>query len=1379
MVRQKLFHATKKNTTRIMAIALSMAMAGGMVPMGMIPAIQNVKAEVTQIQDDFETENKQGVPKGSPELSLVEDSHGGKTALQVTGRNEDWFAYAYDVTAFAGKTINLDAYMKVDSDSLLVAAVIEHVVDGETKYDWITSAQTKMGEWVELKKEYTMPNGAKSVYFVTHDGEQSKGTKDDYLLDDVTITSVEGKEGNTAYVDITGYDSLKDLYEGRFKIGVASEALSHWGGYNPLNEIGNPAKEALIKQEFNSLTFGNELKPDCNMGYQDKSATETDLPFVIDESAKEMLDWAKNNHIPVRGHVLVWHSQCPDAVFCKGYNPVYKDAEKKVLDPSCYVDKETMLKRLESYINHTMKYMYENGYGDTIYAWDVVNEAVEPGTNEYNLRNSYWYQIMGTDFMYYSFKYAREASIRYSKEYAALYDMRADDDDEALKAIQPKLFYNDYNEYQQEKCDAIIDILTKKYNGHSIKEEGLIDGVGMQSHVADTTKLDTYLEALHRYSEAIGEVHITELDVAQTSTGVNADYYQAVFYNELFKALIEAVKRGVNLTSVTIWGLTDDNSWKKDSSPLLFRSDLSKKMAFDGIVNAITGKPMPEPAYIKPDFSDMNMDFEDGTVQGFGTRGDGSLLVQGDVVLDGKAALLDSGRTANWNGTNFDVSRFIGQTIAISAWVKSNADTVGISADIDQLWPNIAKVSTKSGEWVQIKGIYKVPSDMTSLKLYFEASDESDIFIDHVKVKLVGLEEGFEETQNIAKARGVGHMPQITVTNEQSHTANGHSLKVKREAQEASMSFDVSKYIGQTVDVKAFVKTTDAKIKLGLDGSSPVLIKETDAQADGWTEVNATYTIPNTLTSANFYLETDGTADFYVDDISVTLGDYKDDVETELQFGTRWDGAGEIARVEEKSGNHVVVMSNRDANYVGPVFDVTPFLGSEVEISLDVKTDDKLIRLTGDIDNVWPNYANVASKPGEFTKVRATVKLPSNLTSLRLYIETDGTSDIYVDNLTVKRVAITDECSVRFDGNGLESVNACKVVTKGENLQAPNVDVPEGYEFIGWYKDAKTTEPWNFLSDKVMENTVLYAKWKEVAVPIVIPTPSTNPSEKPIPSTEPSVSPTPSVQPSKEPVHEVILDMSKRDSLLVKAIEIKKYLMKGEDVTFSILDKNGKEVCVWTFFASNCSASFTWNDIKLDVVIKPGKSVGYTAGTYIEMKQKGKLPTEAKVKVKAESKFKSGTKLYLYRVDAKTKKLYCMPNSCYKVDKEGFVSLNVIAGANYVLLPSVADNEKKVGITAQIRTAKDTTMKKGRKKSVAAVLPDTVVKMNSFEGFKASKHKAVYGAVVTYKSNNVTVATVSKDGKVSARGKGKTKITTTIQLSNGVTKTYKNVITVK
>lgn len=702
-------------------------------------------------------------------------------------------------------------------------------------------------------------------------------------------------EENTTkkYVDYSGYIVLRDLYKDYFKIGVACEAI------NPRNsnsEIGNAAKEGLMASQFNSMTFGNELKPAYNMGFDSPETTEEYLPFVINPAAKTMLDFAKKNHIPVRGHVMIWHSQCSPRVFCKNYEPVYLNKDEldldknpwKIfmakLDPACFVSRETMIKRMESYINSLMEYMYKNGYGTTIYAWDVVNEAVElADKTPTGLRNSYWYQAVGEDFMYFAFKFAREAERKYSKEYASLYQVSADDEG-ALRSIQPTLFYNDYNEWMPEKRDAIIAILQKATEEHgSIIGDGLIDGIGMQGHLSDNNNIKEYIEALKLYSEVVDEVHITELDVKKTCTNINADYYQALFYKEYFTALLDARREGAKLTSVTFWGLTDDNSWIRGADPLLFRGDLSKKPAFDGLVYAITGESLGEPVLIPCDISDRFVDFESEGEEavnpadfGFKVRGAGELKVQTEVAHNGKAALQLTKRRGPWSGLNVDVSDFLGQTIEITAWVKSGAESISLNADINGPWPVLGTVDTSSGEWTELKATYKVPGNLYSLVLYFTAKDadfsvSSDIYLDDWSIHLIGLEESFEDETNIASIRGAGHLPYCYVTDKESVDGKSHSYCVTRQEKDATMKFGVTPYIGRKASITLYVKTNDTKIRLGLDGPAPKQVLEVDSCIGDWTKLCTQFTIPEELKTADLYIETDGNADFYVDDIFVTL----------------------------------------------------------------------------------------------------------------------------------------------------------------------------------------------------------------------------------------------------------------------------------------------------------------------------------------------------------------------------------------------------------------------------------------------------------------------------------------------------------------------------
>jgi hypothetical protein len=100
------------------------------------------------------------------------------------------------------------------------------------------------------------------------------------------------------------------------------------------NEITDDALMELVEKHFNAVTFGNELKPDAVFNYQlDNSVQTTTVKFkgedllvpVVNENGESMdfsradamadkiLEWNAANpdkKIRIRGHVLVWHSQC-------------------------------------------------------------------------------------------------------------------------------------------------------------------------------------------------------------------------------------------------------------------------------------------------------------------------------------------------------------------------------------------------------------------------------------------------------------------------------------------------------------------------------------------------------------------------------------------------------------------------------------------------------------------------------------------------------------------------------------------------------------------------------------------------------------------------------------------------------------------------------------------------------------------------------------------------------------------------------------------------------------------------------------------------------------------------------------------------------------
>ena len=60
--------------------------------------------------------------------------------------------------------------------------------------------------------------------------------------------------------------------------------------------------------------------------------------------------------------------------------------------------------------------------------------------------------------------------------------------------------------------------------------------------------------------------------------------------------------------------------------------------------------------------------------------------------------------------------------------------------------------------------------------------------------------------------------------------------------------------------------------------------------------------------------------------------------------------------------------------------------------------------------------------------------------------------------------------------NGADDITV--IVDEGTLLTKPTDPTYQGYTFLGWYKDASLMLPWNFESDIVEANIILYAKWK-------------------------------------------------------------------------------------------------------------------------------------------------------------------------------------------------------------------------------------------------------------------------------------------------------------
>nr|AWI66950.1 Glycosyl hydrolase family 10 [Anaeromyces contortus] len=358
---------------------------------------------------------------------------------------------------------------------------------------------------------------------------------------------------------ITG-DSLAKLAPFRMGVGLNGGSVSN---YTPSSK----KMMELINYQFNSMTYSNGMKSLFIMDQEEslKNLAEGKEEVAVNFSGViDGLEFSAKNDLHIRGHVLVWHKQTPEWFFRKDF-----DETKE------YVDRETIFKRLDSYMKNYFDFLNFN-YPGVVDAVDVVNEAVEVlegkydnSTGWYTRTESYegdeniWYNLVGPDYVKEAFRIARKYALPTTK-----------------------LTYNDYDTWRttpHDKTGAIIKLMKM------LKEEDLVDVIGMESYITPGEPTpEEYGKAIERYADAGLEIQITEFTIYVTD-GDDWLEKQTVHYREMFQTIIDAYKKGANISSFTVFGLQDGyRFYESDSTRTrLYDHDLQKKPNFQAIMDIL------------------------------------------------------------------------------------------------------------------------------------------------------------------------------------------------------------------------------------------------------------------------------------------------------------------------------------------------------------------------------------------------------------------------------------------------------------------------------------------------------------------------------------------------------------------------------------------------------------------------------------------------------------------------------------------------------------------------------------------------------------------------------------------------------------------------
>ena len=334
---------------------------------------------------------------------------------------------------------------------------------------------------------------------------------------------------------------------------------------------------ALAREQFDIVSFENEMK-----GYSlmDTEASQKGdgTPVCDFTQADEMVQWAIDNGLRIRGHVLIWENSMEDSFFYVDY-----DTEKEL------VDKDTLLKRMKSYETQVITH-FEEKFPDTVIAWDVLNEAIDAGgeadttTGLHLYTTGKFYKILGGEYIKYAFQYAKEAVAKTGKN------------------IQ--LFYNDFNCFQSPKTGYIEELIDYL---NADPDNKLLDCMGMEGYVLTYwPEASTVGTAMAKFAKKGVKVGINELTVrlnpdqsANKKEVTDADITaHAKKYKSIFTQYCKFNQKYPDtLTNVSIWGLLDrpdllENKEHYDYSIYgthsgLFTADFQPKEAFTNVLNVL------------------------------------------------------------------------------------------------------------------------------------------------------------------------------------------------------------------------------------------------------------------------------------------------------------------------------------------------------------------------------------------------------------------------------------------------------------------------------------------------------------------------------------------------------------------------------------------------------------------------------------------------------------------------------------------------------------------------------------------------------------------------------------------------------------------------
>lgn len=298
----------------------------------------------------------------------------------------------------------------------------------------------------------------------------------------------------------------------------------------------------------------------------------------------------------------------------------------------------------------------------------------------------------------------------------------------------------------------------------------------------------------------------------------------------------------------------------------------------------------------------------------------------------------------------------------------------------------------------------------------------------------------------------------------------------------------------------------------------------------------------------------------------------------------------------------------------------------------------------------------------------------------------------------------------------------------------------------------------------------------------------------------------------KEAIKEAVLsivipkDILDNDNLIIETILLEAKLLmaaaeKERDIIIVVKDDAGKERFTWSWYGKDLAKSkreikdvnlaMTLSRInevqQFEELLGTDDSKVMTQGYALRFRQMGILPSQARVKIYVgkevtESGWNNRNIVYLYHRNLVTGKLDTLPySSNYRITEDGYITITILTGTDYVMLPKPASKKVVSTLRDQI-IVKSAAIKlnstgEGSSYQINLELPDTLVLIGS--DTEDTSLGYIGGVSASFSSSDNKVVTVDQRGRVTAVKKGSATITVTLTLYSNKTKIVKVKVKVK